>query len=153
MTPGSGGTEWRPARQPPPKKGLPIVERDAEAKALARSCMRKDPGHTRLVFVHARKAGGTTTRQWLALKQCDHGPHRGGAKFSGFLSEGEIVNVTRLAEPATIWLTTLREPVSRVISSYFFEGRWPKVNVHQPRDAHPWPQWSPLLISSLTVAI
>ena len=102
--------------------------------------MRQAPAQTRLVFIHARKAGGTTTRQYLAMKQCDRGRRGdgGGAgsggdgiahKFAGFLSEGELVNVTRLTEPATLWLTTLREPTSRVISSYFFEGRWPKVRL------------------------
>ena len=89
--------------------------------------MRQHPRRTRLVFVHARKAGGTTTRQWLASKQCGR-QGESPPKFTGFLSEGELVNVTRLSSPGTLWLTTMREPVARVVSQYFFEGRWPKLD-------------------------
>jgi hypothetical protein len=70
----------------------------------------------RAVFLHNRKAGGTTIRKWLGHQQlCEK-------RFIGFVEEAMVFNVSRLAENGTVFVTALRDPISRIFSSYKFEG-------------------------------
>ena len=57
-----------------------------------------------------------TLRHWLGKQQICH--HR----FTAFVEESSVFNVSRLAEPGTIFITALRDPLSRIVSSYIFEG-------------------------------
>jgi hypothetical protein len=94
-----------------------VFERTPEVKAHARACVAThgEKG-SRVLFLHNRKAGGTTVRKWLGEQQLCHG------RFTAFVEESYVMNVTRLREPGTVFITALREPVSRVVSSYKFEG-------------------------------
>jgi hypothetical protein len=95
----------------------PVPHRDAAAKQTARACVAS---HGRLgaraYFVHNRKAGGTTVRKWLGDQQICHD------RFTSFVEESMVFNVSRLAEPGTVFLTAVRDPVGRILSSYKFEG-------------------------------
>jgi|MDSY01.1.fsa_nt_gb hypothetical protein len=55
-------------------------------------------------------------RHWLGVQQiCHH-------SFAAFVEESNVLNVTRFAEPGTIFVTALREPIARIMSSFVFEG-------------------------------
>jgi hypothetical protein len=44
-------------------------------------------------------------------------------RFVGFVEESQIFNVSRLREPGTLFVTVLRDPIERILSSYAFEGQ------------------------------
>ena len=95
----------------------PVPQRDAAAKQLARACVATH-GHlgARAYFVHNRKAGGTTVRKWLGDQQICHN------RFTSFVEESTVLNVSLLAAPGTVFVTAFRDPVGRIMSSYKFEG-------------------------------
>jgi len=96
---------------------FPVPVRSAQAKALARSCVHfHGENGARVYFLHNRKAGGTTVRKWLGYQQICQG------RFTGFVEEATVFNVSRLCEQGTLFVTALRDPVSRIKSSYKFEG-------------------------------
>jgi hypothetical protein len=66
--------------------------------------------------VHNRKAGGTTVRKWLGDQQICHN------RFTSFVEESTVLNVSLLAAPGTVFVTAFRDPVGRIMSSYKFEG-------------------------------
>ena len=71
----------------------------------------------RIFFGHMRKAGGSTLRAYFT-----NVTQKYDLEFE--FSEG-----TRIEEPGkrmdTIYITHVRDPVSRIISHYKYEGRWP----------------------------
>lgn len=84
---------------------------------LARYCVASRIG--RLYYQHLRKAGGTSMRSYLGSARCDFQP-----ALPGLVQEMYAFNLQLLNEPGTLLVTALRHPVARVVSSYFFEGRW-----------------------------
>jgi len=94
-----------------------VFERTPAMKLEARSCVEAyGDKAARVLFLHNRKAGGTTVRKWLGEQQLC------AKKFTAFVEESNVMNVSRLREPGTIFVTALREPLSRIVSSYNFEG-------------------------------
>jgi hypothetical protein len=95
-----------------------VFNRTPEIKAAARACVAYyGERASRVFFLHNRKAGGTTVRKWLGEQQlCQK-------RFTAFVEESVVFNVSRLSEPGTVFITALREPVSRILSSYRFEGQ------------------------------
>lgn len=51
--------------------------------------------------------------------------------------EGFVVNDSEIQQPGTFTITSLREPVSRALSSYQFEGAWPQMANSSFRAANP----------------
>ena len=73
----------------------------------------------RVFFIHNRKAGGTTVRHFLGEQQHCRSPQL----FRGFVEESTVFNVTRLKEPGTVFITVLREPISRIIRTIILKER------------------------------
>ena len=97
-----------------------VPRRSEERREAARRCVLAHGNRgARAFFIHNRKAGGTTIRKWLGGHQLCHN------RFLGFVNEAEVMNVTRLAENGTLFVTALRRPVERILSSYKFEGEGP----------------------------
>jgi hypothetical protein len=93
--------------------------RSQEEKEFAQRCTRARRGA--VYFKHNRKAGGSSIYQVLQPAVCPHTPV--------FSSELPFFNTTHSfsALPnSTVWLTTLRHPIDRILSLYWFEGRWPR---------------------------
>mmetsp|Transcript_13910 Transcript_13910/g.30325 ORF Transcript_13910/g.30325 Transcript_13910/m.30325 type:complete len:746 (+) Transcript_13910:15-2252(+) len=71
----------------------------------------------RLYFYHARKAGGTNLKRYFEKVAVHH-----GLKFAS--TEYEMAEDPGSYDDATFYVTHLREPVSRSISHFKYEGRW-----------------------------
>lgn len=88
-------------------------------------CFRDEPNRRHIHFVHMRKAGGTELAAILG-KERDK-PR--GERIHVFHSEGLTFNVSCIEnddpkQGGMIHLTSLRDPLQRIISSYFYEGRF-----------------------------
>jgi len=74
--------------------------------------------YNKIYYQHSRKAAGTTLAFWLACV----------AKYHNMTFEtDEDWSFQRYRldkEPNTFFVTSLREPISRILSSYKYEGRW-----------------------------
>lgn len=100
--------------------GRPIIPLRSEAqKEFAQRCTGARRG---AVYVkHNRKAGGSSLYGVLQRAVCPYNPV--------YSSELPFFNTTHSfsALPnSTVWLTTLRHPIDRILSLYYFEGRWPR---------------------------
>jgi hypothetical protein len=114
----------------------------------------QDQNYTRLVFLHMRKAGGTTIRNFLknvvksnntsfqefvhceGHKKClefpnnenNDGYHRynmeAGGPSSTSSSRNSKRSLSRDTSGRTLYVTNLREPISRIISNYKYDQRW-----------------------------
>ena len=114
----------------------------------------QDQNYTRLVFLHMRKAGGTTIRNFLknvvksnntsfqefvhceGHKKClefpnnenNDGYHRynmeAGGPSSTSSSRNSKRSLSRDTSGRTLYVTNLREPISRIISNYRYDQRW-----------------------------
>lgn len=97
--------------------------RSPEEMARAQACFRQYKGYAHLL--HMRKAGGTTLRGYLSAvveKERDH---------LIYVSEGPTYNVSCFQDQGElVTVTSLRHPMARILSSYWFEGRY---------DSHPPP--------------
>eukprot|EP00040_Diaphanoeca_grandis_P017431 m.90799 g.90799 ORF g.90799 m.90799 type:complete len:401 (-) comp26430_c0_seq2:148-1350(-) len=78
-----------------------------------------------IYFLHNRKASGTTIHFWLAAVAKANG-------WSLLRLEGNSVSLEILEEMQQVGvvITTLRGPVSRIISSYKYEGRYKLRTLH-----------------------
>ena len=85
---------------------------------------------SRIVFVHARKSGGTSFIQWLAAQWCagvteSMLPSPRDARRSSFRiehNEGVVLNLTWIRAPGVRLVTILRDPIARAISGFTYEG-------------------------------
>lgn len=98
----------------------PVVPLRSQAqKDFAQLCAR---AHRGAVYVkHFRKAGGSSLYSLLNKYTCDHSPV--------FASELPFFNATHgfsALGNATVYITSLRHPIDRILSMYWFEGRWPR---------------------------
>ena len=103
-----------------PSAARPIVPlRSDSEKEFAQRCVR---AHRGAVYIkHHRKAGGTSLYEVARLQTCPHIPV--------FASERPFFNTTHsfsALPKSTVYLTALRHPIDRIISLYWFEGRWPR---------------------------
>jgi len=91
--------------------------RSPQEMARAQACFRQDKGYAYLL--HMRKAGGTTLRGYLSAlveKVRDH---------LIYVSEGPTFNVSCFQDQGEmVTLTSLRHPMARILSSYWYEGRY-----------------------------
>lgn len=72
----------------------------------------------RLYFAHTRKAGGSTLRKFLRAVAQRHG-------WTWDVTEGKPAeDPTTCRRNDTLYVTHLRQPVARILSSYKYEGRW-----------------------------
>ncbi|OEU08186.1 hypothetical protein FRACYDRAFT_264647 [Fragilariopsis cylindrus CCMP1102] len=108
----------------------------------------QDQNYTRLVFLHMRKAGGTTIRHFLqnvvksnntsfqefvhceGHKKClefpnnennDDGYHRYNMETNTSRNKKTL---SRDTSGRTLYVTNLREPISRIVSNYRYDQRW-----------------------------
>lgn len=92
--------------------------RSDEDKACALECAAR-PEYGSVFVQHLRKAGGTMLRHFFSAYRC------GGRESVPVVVEESRVLSGMLA-PMTLYVTCIRDPVERIISSYHFEGRWPQ---------------------------
>ena len=94
-----------------------IPVRNESIKELAQHCVREGMGG---VFVkHFRKAGGTALYYPLRTT-CHRGIPTYGSELPFFNMETFHVLGT------SVFVTSLRHPMDRILSLYWFEGRWPR---------------------------
>ena len=95
---------------------LPLnFSREYRAMEIDQDCFRRGQGF--IHYLHMRKAGGTTIR--MALSNSSR----------LFISEGFTFNVSCLAEAGSmVHLTNLREPVSRIVSQFYYEGQYKDIH-------------------------
>ncbi|KAL9187203.1 hypothetical protein ACHAXT_010923 [Thalassiosira profunda] len=72
---------------------------------------------SRLYFYHVRKAGGTNLRKYFQKVAAHH-----GLEFKAV--EYDMAEDPGSSDVPTLYVTHLREPVSRSISHFKYEGRW-----------------------------
>ena len=77
--------------------------------------LNNTPRIQRLYFAHTRKAGGSTLRTFLAQVAKTHG-------WTWVVTEGKAAEAP--VRNDTFYVTNLRAPVARILSSYKYEGRW-----------------------------
>jgi len=70
----------------------------------------------RIHFVHNRKAGGSSIRRYLEIVS-------NTLNITLTIQEGEEAEMPML-NGSTFYITNLREPMSRILSAYKYEGRW-----------------------------
>lgn len=72
-----------------------------------------------IFLYHTRKAGGSTLRVWLEKVARKH-------NLAFVVEEGTILSQQNpVFRDRTLYITALRDPVERVVSLYWYEGRWP----------------------------
>jgi hypothetical protein len=71
-----------------------------------------------IFLYHSRKAGGSTLRRLLQQVAQKH-------NVSFITKEGVVLEEEDMHQNQTLFVTSLRDPIDRIISSYWFEGRWP----------------------------
>ena len=91
--------------------------RSREEMTRAQACFRQSKGYGYLL--HMRKAGGSTLRGYLSSvveKERDH---------LIYVSEGPTFNVSCFQDQGElVMITSLRHPMARIMSSYWYEGRY-----------------------------
>jgi len=91
----------------------------------------------RLRLFHFRKAGGTSLRSYVRELAKEY-------SIDSSVAEGHSLDAAdHFGTAATeLHLTSLRDPIARIKSSYLFEGRWPQeARVRSPADAVPFDVW------------
>lgn len=76
---------------------------------------------------HTRKAGGTSVRRWLHTEGIEH-----------TVAEGYNLNRRKDGE---LWITTIRDPVDRLWSSFTYEGRWNLRDNNFSHSGVPFDRW------------
>jgi hypothetical protein len=91
----------------------------------------------RLRLFHFRKAGGTSLRSFVRELAKHY-------SIDSSVAEGHSLDASDYFEAAAteLHLTSLRDPIARIKSSYLFEGRWPQQDlVRSTADAVPFDVW------------
>ena len=76
-----------------------------------------NPKIRHIFHLHAHKAGGTSLNRWVKLVAQEH-------NLTTNYLEGWPMPRNFVKQPDTLYVTSLRDPVSRIQSSYVYEGRW-----------------------------
>jgi hypothetical protein len=93
-------------------------ERTDSMKENAQGCLSQGQG--RFLFLHMRKAGGTSIRECIRSLSYAYPKLLVGHAYH---SEGSTFKLTCLeAGENTVLVTCMRDPISRIISSYSYEG-------------------------------
>jgi hypothetical protein len=88
-----------------------------------------------IFFYHTRKAGGTTIHDWLTILSSQwHVPY--------LELEGKSLNPLLLEESGVLSITSLRDPIDRIMSLYWYEhvAWWYDVK-HEPQNCRTLAQW------------
>lgn len=91
--------------------------RSAEEMARAQECFRRVEGYAHLV--HMRKAGGSTLRYHLSelVKR--------QRERLVYATEGDTFNASCFKDQGElVFITSMRHPISRLVSAYWYEGRF-----------------------------
>lgn len=98
----------------------PIVPlRDDPTKIHAQRCVQA--GYGGIYFKHFRKTGGSSLYHSFREHQCLQ------RNIPVFGSEFPFFNTNTFhVLNSTIFVTTIRHPIERILSMYWFEGRWPR---------------------------
>eukprot|EP01083_Nonionella_stella_P154023 495714_1 len=110
--------------------------RNATNKAIAWQKFYNGTGQ--LIVIHARKAGGTTTRRWMGMlikqirsyyKNTLNQTWNTTFKAHEFWSYYHSNNHNRIStifsdNPHAIYVMAFRDPIQRILSQYDFEWRW-----------------------------
>jgi hypothetical protein len=110
-------------------------EEDWQHVAMGRRSLSSPTG---VFLYHVRKAGGTSLRNY-----CDSLAQAQGLAIE--VREGHSLGYPEafVFHPLKIHLTSLREPMARLKSSYQFEGRWPQEEkTRSPDRAKPFSIWA-----------
>jgi hypothetical protein len=101
------------------KKDTIVTFRDEATKLQAQQCVQA--GYGGIYFKHFRKTGGTTLYHIFRENQClQRQIPVFGSEFPFFNTDTfDVLN-------STIFVTILRHPIDRILSMYWFEGRWPR---------------------------
>lgn len=119
--------------QSPSEKPLAEDNRWLEKVALKINCLKQRRGST--FFYHTRKAGGTTIHDWLrSLSSQWRVPY--------YELEGKSLNPRLLLEPGVLSVTSLRDPIDRILSLYWYEhvSWWYDVK-DEPQNCRTLAQW------------
>lgn len=79
---------------------------------------------------HLRKAGGTNLRYWMGIEVAERTRLANSSNpeapkpISVYIQERMLFRHIMFSEHGTRYITAIRHPVARALSSYFFEGRW-----------------------------
>jgi hypothetical protein len=101
--------------------------RSESDKVLAQSCLRRK-GKAGVYVKHFRKAGGTSLYHILYQNTCE--AEEFDDVIPAFASEQPYFNYTHSFGnnmPSLVYLTSMRDPIERIQSLYWFEGRWPRI--------------------------
>ena len=82
---------------------------------------RPRANYSTMFLYHTRKSSGTTLRGWakqMAKQQ--------GMKL--IVQEGVVLDTSVFRNPTYLFVTSLRPPIDRILSSYVFEGRWSQIS-------------------------
>lgn len=102
--------------------------RSEEDKILSQACVRSGKGG--IYLKHFRKAGGTSVATITSKNACRRRKEHAQNFIPIYSSELPYFNYTHSFDahaPSMVFLTTLRNPIERIISLYWFEGRWPRI--------------------------
>jgi Sulfotransferase family len=116
---------------------LPVIPLRSDAnKQLAQDCVRQAQGGVYLK--HFRKAAGTTMYQFIQRNVCRRGiptyaselpffmPEQTFDLFLGTGTNSSSINDAPSLNSSVVFVTSLRDPIERIVSLYWFEGRWPR---------------------------
>ena len=114
----------------PPDHALSFTSpfRSEEDKTLSQACVRSGKGG--IYLKHFRKAGGTSVATIMGKNACRRRKERKQNFIPVYSSELPYFNHTHsfgAYAPSMVFLTSLRDPIERIISLYWFEGRWPRI--------------------------
>jgi hypothetical protein len=118
---------------------LRVADRQARKRQVLIGTLPTTPfnmsRYTSIFFYHTRKAGGSTMRKWLKQVANKH-------NLTFVAKEGHLLQDDDFCN-STLYVTILRDPVDRAISSYWFEGRWPqkernRTDENSPLDLFNW---------------
>ena len=111
----------------PPSTFLSSFRSESD-KVLAQACVRRGLGG--IYLKHNRKAGGSTLTKMIKNTACGgKGKEMNGAWIPTFHSELPYFNYSHAFGrhvPTLVYITSLRHPIDRILSMYWFEGRWPR---------------------------
>lgn len=91
-------------------------------------CLQQGQGQ--VFFMHMRKAGGTAVAK--VLRQLYEALPEGTFRFA--LIEGPTFNTSCFDERSRVFVTTLRHPIDRIVSSYYYEGRYRRFDARMFHD-------------------
>ncbi|KAJ1453680.1 hypothetical protein M885DRAFT_523946 [Pelagophyceae sp. CCMP2097] len=130
------------AAEPPQAAGARLEARDewSWAQRLARKRECVEHGEGGVYLYHTRKAAGTTLRDLIKRALATHAKSR--YRVPLWETEGTAIDARALALRSVVTVVSLRRPVDRILSMYWYEhvGWWDGVR-HEPSQLRPLRDW------------